>query len=273
MKLILALFSFLLMHQANAQTTFDSKFPITSGYYSSFDGTKIYYEVRGQGNPVVLVHGFIVSGNSWKGSALYKALITGGYKVIILDMRGNGKSGKPHNEEAYERDAEARDIMGLTNYLSIKKYSVIGYSRGSIITARLLLLDKHIEDAVIGGMGTQFTNPEWPRRLMFYHALIADTVRELKSLVAYVQHQHLDQLALAYLQKYQPSASVKQLHSIKQPVLVIRGDKDEYNVSAPELAKILSNSTYETTPGDHDHAYITPEFAKEVITFLREHHY
>lgn len=273
MKMILIFSSLLLMYQANAQTSFDSKFPITSGHYSSFDKTKIYYEVRGEGKPVVLVHGFIVSSSSWKGTALYKDLIKDGYEVIIMDLRGNGKSGKPHNEEAYEHDAEAKDIMGLMTFLGIKKYSVIGYSRGSIITARLLLLDKRIEDAVIGGMGTQFTNPEWPRRLMFYHALIADTVPQLKGLVKYVQQQHLDQLALAYLQKYQPSATVAQLHSIRQPVLVIRGQQDQYNVSAPELAKILPNSTYETTPGDHDHAYTTEQFSEDIITFLKKQHY
>ncbi|MGH2643642.1 MAG: alpha/beta fold hydrolase, partial [Chitinophagaceae bacterium] len=173
----------------------------------------------------------------------------------------------------YEHDAETKDIMGLMTFLHIKRYSVVGYSRGSIITARLLLLDKRIEDAVIGGMGTQFTNPEWPRRLMFYHALIADTVLELKNLVKYIQQQHLDQLALAYLQKYQPSATVAELHSIKQPVLVIRGDDDHYNVSAPDLAKILPHSTYETTPSDHDQAYTTTEFSKDVINFFKKHNY
>lgn len=102
MKLLLILLSFLSIYQANAQTSSDSKYPIDSGYFSSFDRTKIYYEVRGEGKPVVLVHGFIVNSNSWKGTALYKDLMEDGYKVIILDLRGNGKSGKPHNEEAYE---------------------------------------------------------------------------------------------------------------------------------------------------------------------------
>jgi len=68
------------------------KFPKDSGYLSSFDGTKIYYEVRGKGKPVLLLHGFIINGNSWKKAALYPDLLNAGYKVIIPDMRGNGKS-------------------------------------------------------------------------------------------------------------------------------------------------------------------------------------
>ena len=100
-------------------------------YFTSFDGTKIAYQVKGEGEPVLLVHGFVVNGESWKRTALYSDLLEAGYKVIILDQRGNGKSDKPHNDEAYANDAEAKDIMGLMKKIGIKKYDVVGYSRGS----------------------------------------------------------------------------------------------------------------------------------------------
>lgn len=93
-------------------------------YYTSFDNTKIYYEVKGTGSPVILIHGFIVNGESWKKTELYSSLLNAGYKVITLDMRGNGKSDKPHTDEAYSNDAEAKDIMGLAAMLGIKKYNV-----------------------------------------------------------------------------------------------------------------------------------------------------
>ena len=113
--------------------------PDSSGkYYNSFDGTKIYYEVKGSGDAVVLVHGFIVNGESWKQTALYKDLVQSGFQVITMDMRGN--------------------IMGLLNSLGIKSYSPVGYSRGSIITSRLLVLDKRVKSAVMGGMGSDFTD-------------------------------------------------------------------------------------------------------------------
>ena len=101
----------------------------TAGYYTSFDGTKIWYEVRGAGESVVLVHGFIVNGESWKRTALYTDLLKAGYQVITFDMRGNGKSDKPHDASSYANDAEAKDIMGLLNTLKVKQYAVRVFPR------------------------------------------------------------------------------------------------------------------------------------------------
>jgi len=241
-----------------------------SGYFVSFDSTKIYYETHGSGFPVLFVHGFIVNSNSWKHAALYDSLIAAGNKVILVDLRGNGKSGKPHNDEAYEYDAETKDIMLLMKNLNINQYDVVGYSRGSIITARLLVWDKKIRRAVFGGMGSDFTNPYWPRRIMFYEALTYDTVASLHSMVQYVQQSGLDQKALALLQKYQPSTPKEVLAKIKNRVLVIHGDSDVDNGNAQELASIFPNGEIAITPGDHNHAASTPEFASVVMQFLKK---
>lgn len=274
MKPLLIFISVFIATSLQAQTdTPAKKFTVHSGYLSSFDGTKIYYEVSGKGKPVLLVHGFIVNSNSWKKTSLYSDLLNNGYKVILLDMRGNGRSDKPHDSTAYDNDAEARDIMLLMDKLQLKKYSVVGYSRGSIITARLLILDTRVQNAVLGGMGADFTNPGWPRRKMFYRALMGDSIPELKDVVDYVRQQKFDQLALAYLQRAQPSTSKEALALVTQPVLVISGDKDADNGSAGELSKLLHNSTLGTTPGNHNMASGTPEFSKEVISFLTNNSY
>lgn len=188
-------------------------------------------------------------------------------------MRGNGKSDKPHDSLAYDNDAEAKDIMQLMNHLSIKNYAAVGYSRGSVITARLLVLDKKVKAAVLGGMGTDFTNPEWPGRIMFYHAMMGEDIPELKGAVDYVRQQGLDQLALGYLQRSQPSTSKKSLSKIKQPVLVVCGDKESDNGSAGDLAKLLPHSTIVTVPGDHNHAAATIDFSNAVKLFFSINHY
>ena len=108
---------------------------------------------------------------------------------------------------------------------------------------------------------------------MFFHALRGDSVPELKEMVKSVQHQKLDQIALAYLQRSQPSTSKEALHTITQPVLVISGGEEATNGSAGELAKLLTNSTVATVSGDHNHASGTTEFSTAVINFLQKNNY
>ena len=99
---------------------------------------------------------------------------------------------------------------------------------------------------------------------------MGDSIPELKGAVDYVKSQGLDQLALAYLQKAQPSTGKEILEKVKQPVLVICGDKDSDNGSAAALAKILPHSSIAITPGDHNHALATTEFSKQILDFLKK---
>ena len=254
---------------ASAQQTVQSLNPDSLLYFTSFDGVRIHYNVKGAGDALILVHGFIVDGESWKKASLYNDLITKGFKVITLDMRGNGKSDKPHTEEAYQHDAEAKDITALATLLKLKKYKAVGYSRGSIITSRLLILDSRLTRAALGGMGDDFTNPDWPRRIMFYNALMDEPVPELEGMVKYVKASSwLDQRSLALLQKEQPSTSKQEFAKVKKPVLVICGDRDEDNGSSEALAKLIPNATYKRVPGDHNNASKTSEFSTVVISFV-----
>lgn len=265
MKTLLPILTILLASYVSAQQNESDSLL----YFTSFDGVRIQYDVKGKGEAVILVHGFIVDGESWKRGAIYKDLISKGYKVITLDMRGNGKSDKPQSEEAYQHDAEAKDIMALATLLKLKKYKVVGYSRGAIITSRLLVLDKRVTHAVLGGMGDSFTNAEWPRRIMFYKALMDEPVPELEGMVKYVKSSpNLDQRALAMLQKEQPSTSKQELARVKKPVLVICGDRDEDNGSSEALAKLIPKASYVRVPGDHNNASRTPEFSAAVISFF-----
>lgn len=240
-----------------------------SGTFTSFDSTKIYYEVNGQGEDVVLIHGFMGTSSSWKKSELYAQLLKSGFRVIMLDLRGNGQSDRPHTPEAYLKDAETKDIMKLMDILKVEKYSVVGYSRGAIIASRVALLDKRSTSIVLGGMGSDFTNPKWPRRIMFYEALMGKPVKELEGAMRYVKEQQLDELALAYQQNGQPSTSKKELASLKKPVLVICGSEDEDNGSSEKLAGMIPGSKYVRVPGNHNSTSRSKEFSDQVLLFLQ----
>ncbi|SHM96172.1 alpha/beta hydrolase fold [Chitinophaga jiangningensis] len=243
--------------------------PVT--YFRSFDSTRIHYTVAGKGEPVILLHGFILNGDSWRKAPLYDSLLKAGYMVVTLDMRGNGLSDKPHDSAAYANDAEARDVMALATYLNLLSYKVVGYSRGAIIVSRLLLLDDRIKCGVMGGMGTGFTDPQWPRRKMFYRALAGDNIPELATMVKSVQAAGLDQQALALMQKEQPATSPAELGKITQAVLVIGGDKDPDNDTGGALAAMMPVGMHATVEGDHGSTVRTAHFASWVVDFLNNH--
>ncbi|MDB5136242.1 MAG: Arylesterase [Mucilaginibacter sp.] len=239
-------------------------------YYTSFDGVKIYYEVKGDGYPVLLIHGFSGTGQGWKSGQLYGDLIKAGYKVIILDQRGNGRTDKPHTDAAYANDAEAKDIMGLITSLNIKHYDVVGYSRGSIIASRLLVLDKRVNKTVMGGMGDAYTNPNWPRRIHAYRALMGDTtLHDVDDMIKYIHSQHFDELALALQQKYQPSTSTQELSKVKNPVLIIRGTEDKENGSETGLQQLIPASKLVYVPGNHNTASKNSQFSEAVLDFFK----
>src|SRR5579872_3916363 len=103
----ISLLSFLLF-SLFAMNTISAMQADTGKYFTSFDGVKIYYEVKGNGYPVVMIHGFSGTSQGWKSGILYGNLLKAGYKVILLDLRGNGQSDKPHTDAAYANDAEAK---------------------------------------------------------------------------------------------------------------------------------------------------------------------
>jgi pimeloyl-ACP methyl ester carboxylesterase len=218
---------------------------------------------------VLLVHGFMGNSQNWKKGELFSSLLAAGYQVILVDLRGNGVSGRPKGCGGYANDAEAKDLMGIITALDIHRYTALGYSRGSIIAARLLVLDERAEQVVMGGMGTGFTNPDWPRRVMFYKALSGENVPELADMVANVKKNKLDITALACQQKEQPSTNIETLATVRKRVLVICGDKDSDNGNAKELSEVFAQSSFVTVPGDHGGAAQTAEFSKAVLEWLK----
>lgn len=240
-------------------------------YFTAPGGVKIYYEVKGNGYPVVLVHGFTGTSQGWKRGKLYGDLLNAGYKVVIMDLPGNGRSDKPHDDAAYADNAEAKDIMGIVSVLGIRHYNVVGYSRGSIIVSSLVVMDNRVNKAVMGGMGDAYTNPDWPRRIHFYKALMGDTsFHEADALIKRAEKEHLDRMSFALQQKWQPSTSPQQLAKMKKPVLIIRGTEDkEENNSETELQQMIPGSRLVYVPGDHGQASLNQQFSDAVLNFIK----
>jgi pimeloyl-ACP methyl ester carboxylesterase len=99
-------------------------------------GVRIRYVDHGAGLPVVLVHGFTANiERSWIETGVLPDLARD-YRVIALDLRGHGRSDKPHDPRAY--DEVGLDVIRLLDHLDISRAHVVGYSLGGIIVAKLL---------------------------------------------------------------------------------------------------------------------------------------
>jgi len=94
----------------------------------------LYYEVQGSGKPVVLIHGWPLSGRAWESQLM--ALVEAGYQVITYDRRGFGRSSQPW--QAYDYDTLAQDLKALMDELDLQDATIVGFSMGGGEVARYL---------------------------------------------------------------------------------------------------------------------------------------
>ena len=136
--LLLALLSCLACSAAGEDRFFDA------------GGVRIRYVERGAGAPIVLVHGFTGTvERTWINTGILPELARE-HRVIALDLRGHGHSGKPHDPAAYE--AIGTDVIALLDHLQIARAHAVGYSLGGIIVIKLLTTHpERFASAVLGG--------------------------------------------------------------------------------------------------------------------------
>lgn len=110
---------------------------------------ELYYEDHGSGDPVVLIHGYPLSGASWERQI--PVLLAGGHRVITYDRRGFGKSSQP--TAGYNYDTFAEDLHKLVTHLKLRKFALVGFSMGGGEVARYVgkYGSKDVSKAVIIG--------------------------------------------------------------------------------------------------------------------------
>lgn len=101
------------------------------GYATNpLDGVRLAYEVVGDGEPLLLVHGSGLSKAIWRGYG-YQRELRQDYCVITVDMRGHGRSDKPHQPESYAMDVIVRDVLAVLDACSLPSTHYLGYSFGA----------------------------------------------------------------------------------------------------------------------------------------------
>jgi pimeloyl-ACP methyl ester carboxylesterase len=245
--------------------------------FSSFDGTSIAYDSRGDGDPVVLVHGFAANGDiNWVQPGVVDAVVASGRRAIWLDCRGHGASGKPHDPAAYADGAMARDVSALLDHLGIDPFDLVGYSMGSAISIRLALREPRVRSVVLGGAGAggpRAVRPASDGRSPVLDGLTADDPASIgnetgRQFRAFAESTGADLRALAAVVRARQSDGDPS--GIAVPTLVLIGADDHLVGSGPELAAQIRGARCVTVGGDHLSAVAKPEFRRAIIDFLDE---
>jgi pimeloyl-ACP methyl ester carboxylesterase len=124
------------------------------------DGVDIAYLDEGEGDPVVLVHGFASTKEvNWLHPGWVSTLTRAGRRAIALDNRGHGASAKLYDPAAYHSAVMAEDVRALIDHLGIPRADVMGYSMGARIAAFLALAHPdRVRGVVLGGLGIRLVD-------------------------------------------------------------------------------------------------------------------
>lgn len=119
--------------------------------YARNDGIDIYYEVHGAGPPLVLLHGFTAQSGQWKAYG-YVDQLQRSHQVILIDLRGHGRSAKPHEPSAYRLQLRLADIAAVLRECGIARAHFFGYSMGGWLAfAMALHHPEMVASLIVGG--------------------------------------------------------------------------------------------------------------------------
>jgi 3-oxoadipate enol-lactonase len=254
--------------------------------FAEVNGTKLYYEARGMGPAVVLVHGGLVDSRLWDDQM---RPLSKRFRVVRYDLRGFGRSAA-----AAEPFSHLEDLRALLDFLKVERATLVGLSLGGIIAADFTLEHPaRVERLVLVGPGLRGDKQPPPKdaaaavEAMSRGAEAFADANMKRELYAAVRpgtpaHARLRQMALDNFKalstfapgfiKYPEPPTADRLADIKAPTLVIIGSRDGHNLLniADTLAKGIPGARKVVIPGPSHHPPVkTPkEFNRALLDFL-----
>ena len=243
----------------------------------SSDGVDIAFLDSGEGEPILLIHGFASNHVvNWGATGWIDTLKRAGYRVIAMDVRGHGKSQKLRDPESYPLALMADDAVRLLDHLGIPRADVMGYSMGARITVAMALAHpERLRSMVLGGMG--YAMVEGMRgEDAIVAALEAPSLDDVtgepgRAYRKFAEQTGSDVLALAAcMRRARQTFTPEQLATIRIPTLIAIGDKDKVAGSAEDLARLIPGAEFFIIP-NRDHMLATGDhrYKNAVLDFLR----
>jgi pimeloyl-ACP methyl ester carboxylesterase len=152
----------------------------------SVDGLRIAWETSGQGDPVLLIHGFASSRvQNWRATGWYKPLNDAGFRVIAFDCRGHGESDKPHDSSVYDHDKMSGDALAVLGAAGVTRADIVGYSMGGHIGIEILMNNpRAIHKLVIAGVGERYLRGQFAARFEIAKAILEPDIDRIANPVA-----------------------------------------------------------------------------------------
>ncbi len=288
--LVLALAGSAAAGQMKTSDAVRSKTSAATQGYAAVKGTRLFYEVRGQGRPLVLIHGGLMDRRMWDGQF---ELFAEKYKVIRYDVRGYGKSDK-----AVGKYSHVDDLLGLLDALGIRKACLLGLSLGGQIALDFALEHPDRVDALIlaGGAVTGFPY-KYPADFLAKYTAVFQAAKagdldkgvektlELPFFIPAKPDSALVNRMRPMLRENFPAwttsegqavwpepPAYKRIENISVPTLILLGDKDSSSIldCGASLAARIKGARKEIVRGAAHHVNMEQpaEFNRLVLDFL-----
>lgn len=249
------------------------------------DGTAIAFEQFGDGEPLLLIHGSALSRAVWRGLGYVRAF-RDNYRVIIVDLRGHGRSGKPHEQSAYRMPLVLSDLTAVLDTAEAPSAHIVGYSFGA--RAGFSVLAEHPERALsFVSLGGTYRSPAGSVGELFFDdydaALGAGGMRAFLDRWSTAAGADIDPhtsaaflandpLALrAYFRQVEdePGLDESVLPGLHAQTLLVAGSADRSRAAdSRRAAQLMPNARFALLPGRDHGGTLRP--AGEVIGLLRE---
>ncbi|MER9331868.1 alpha/beta hydrolase [Mesorhizobium sp. M0488] len=235
------------------------------------EGAKIWYATFGAGPPVILLHGGLGHSGNWGFQV--PALVRAGYRVVVIDSRGHGRSSR--DERPYKYELMASDVLAVMDTLQLPKAAVVGWSDGACVA---LILGMKAADRIEGVFffgcnmdpsGTKEVEPGpvldrcFGRHSKDYTELSATP----DQFSAFVE-------AVGLMMKTEPNYAASDLARIHVPVAIVQSEHDEFirHEHADYLARRIPGSELIILPGvSHFAPLQRPElFNSAILGFLEK---
>ncbi|HXW27194.1 MAG TPA: alpha/beta fold hydrolase [Xanthobacteraceae bacterium] len=237
---------------------------------------EIDYLDEGEGDPVVLVHGFASTKEiNWAFPGWVTTLRRAGRRAVALDNRGHGRSTKLYRPQDYTIALMASDVRALVDHLGLERADFIGYSMGARICAHLAVhATARVRSAVLAGVGMSLVTGRSISEIVAA-ALEAPSLADVsdptgRTFRAFAEQTRSDLRALAAcIRGSGDRIAPADMAAVRVPILVAAGTADAVAGPAPPLAAMIPGAQLLDIPGrDHMRAVGDQVFKDGTLAFL-----